>query len=69
MVRREGRQHVIAEPYDPENPRDRYRLQDAIVRLHLGHLTRTAPFRPEWVDGAWWLAQQWEAAARTTKAS
>jgi hypothetical protein len=56
-------------PYDPESAADRFRFVDALVRLHLAHLTKTAPFRPEWVDGAWWLAMQLEAAARMTKGS
>lgn len=60
---------MIVEPYNPESPKDRFRLLDALVRLHLRDLARSAPFRAELVDGAWWLATQGEAAARTSKAS
>jgi hypothetical protein len=62
---------VIAplEPYNPESADDRFRLQEAIVRLHIAHLMRTAPFSADWVDGTWWLAKQGEAAARMSRAS
>jgi len=56
-------------PYDPDRQQDRYQFLDTIVRLHLAHLARTTPFRVEWVDAAWWLASQSEAAVCRTRAS
>jgi hypothetical protein len=60
---------ALLEPYNPESAADRFRLQEAIVRLHLRHLTRATLFHVDLVDGAWWLAKQAEAAARLSRAS
>ncbi len=61
--------HAALPVYDPENWRDRFEFHDTLTRLIIGHLTRTQPFRPELVDGAWWLAKQLEETARESRAS